>query len=123
MLVKLFTNEQTEYDKYEASNREMVRLSIKENMVGRWFRVVLNTFTSVGPMLIYLAGGIIITFYPGSNLTVGDITVMVTLLSRMYRPVNLNTLTLNLKLKTLRTQSCPQNGKVNCNLIMLSFHT
>ncbi|MGI6658041.1 MAG: ABC transporter ATP-binding protein [Dethiobacteraceae bacterium] len=89
MLVKLFTNEQTEYDKYEASNREMVRLSIKENMVGRWFRVVLNTFTSVGPMLIYLAGGIIITFYPGSNLTVGDITVMVTLLSRMYRPVNL----------------------------------
>ena len=52
-------------------------------------QVVLNTFTSVGPMLIYLAGGIIITFTPGSNLTVGDITVMVTLLSRMYRPVNL----------------------------------
>ncbi|HZK25819.1 MAG TPA: ABC transporter ATP-binding protein [Oscillospiraceae bacterium] len=88
MLVKLFTKEKTEYDKYEASNREMVNISIKESMVGRWFRVVLNTFTSVGPMLIYLGGGMIIIFNPHSNLTVGDITVMVTLLSRMYRPVN-----------------------------------
>ena len=88
MLVKLFTREKREYDNYKAANQEMVRLNIKESMVGRWFMVVLNTFTSIGPMLIYLAGGILIVFYPDSNLSVGDITVMVTLLSRMYRPVN-----------------------------------
>lgn len=88
MLVKLFTKEKEEYEKYEQINREMVKLNIKESMVGRWFMVALNTFTSIGPMLIYLAGGIIIIFYPESNLTVGDVTVMVTLLSRMYMPVN-----------------------------------
>ncbi|NLP36715.1 MAG: ABC transporter ATP-binding protein [Firmicutes bacterium] len=88
MLVKLFTKEKAEYEKYERVNREMVRLNIKESMVGRWFMVALNTFTSIGPMLIYLAGGIIIIFHPESNLTVGDVTVMVTLLSRMYMPVN-----------------------------------
>lgn len=35
----------------------MIGLNIKESMAGRWFMVVLTTFTSIGPMLIYLAGG------------------------------------------------------------------
>jgi ATP-binding cassette subfamily B protein len=88
MLVKLFCKEQTEYDKYKDLNHEMVKLSIRENMAGRWFMAALNTFTSIGPMLIYLAGGAIIIIFADDSLTVGDITVMVTLLTRMYRPVN-----------------------------------
>ena len=88
MLSKLFTNEPLEYGKYKAANHEMTRLSIKENMAGRWFRVAMSTYTSVGPMLIYLAGGILILKYGKTSLSVGDITMMVTLLSRLYQPVN-----------------------------------
>jgi len=49
--------------------------------------VVINTFSSVGPMLLYLVGGILIMKYD-STLTVGDISVMVALLGKMYGPVN-----------------------------------
>ena len=87
LLVKLFGKERYEYERYEKANRKMIGLNIKESMAGRWFRVVLTTFTSVGPMLIYLAGGILIMKYD-SDLTIGDITVLVSLLGRMYMPVN-----------------------------------
>ena len=87
MLVKLFHHEEQEYSRYEAVNRRMIRLNIREGMAGRWFRVVLSTFSSIGPMLIYLFGGILMMRYDAS-LTVGDITVLVALLGRMYTPVN-----------------------------------
>ncbi len=87
LLVKLFGKEDEEYGKYESANRKMIQLNIKESMAGRWFRVVLNTFTSIGPMLLYLVGGILIMKYD-SGVSVGDITVLVALLGRMYGPVN-----------------------------------
>ena len=65
----------------------MIRLNIREGMAGRWFRVILSTFTSIGPMLIYLVGGILMIRY-NQDLTIGDITVLVALLGRMYMPVN-----------------------------------
>jgi ATP-binding cassette subfamily B protein len=49
---------------------------------------VINVFTNIGPMLIYLVGGILIIEYGNTDLTIGDITVMVALLGRMYGPVN-----------------------------------
>lgn len=88
LLVKLFTNEEREYKIYEKANDEMTRLRIKESMAGRWFRVAMNTFTSMGPMLIYLVGGLLMIRFGNTSLTVGDITVMVALLNRMYGPVN-----------------------------------
>ncbi len=86
-LVKLFCREEQEYRKYEAANARMIDLNIRERMAGRWFRVILTTITSVGPMLLYLVGGILIMKYD-SDLTVGDITVLVALLGKMYGPVN-----------------------------------
>ncbi|WP_019850255.1 ABC transporter ATP-binding protein [Desulfitobacterium sp. PCE1] len=87
LLVKLFTREDKEYTKFEKINREITRLSIREILVGRWFRVIFDTFTNMGPMIIYLAGGFLI-IKMGSDLTVGDITVVVALLGRLYLPVN-----------------------------------
>ncbi|MBR4083945.1 MAG: ABC transporter ATP-binding protein [Lachnospiraceae bacterium] len=87
LLVKLFGRENYEYEKYQNANQRMIRLNIKESMAGRWFMVIINTFSSVGPMLLYLVGGILMMKY-NSDLTVGDITVLVTLLGRMYGPVN-----------------------------------
>lgn len=87
LLVKLFGMERREYERYESVNRKMINLNIRESMAGRWFRMVLSTFTSIGPMLIYLVGGIIMMHYD-PTLTVGQITVLVALLGRMYMPVN-----------------------------------
>ena len=87
LLVKLFGKEDQEYERYKTVNERMIKLNIKERMAGRWFFVVLNTVTSIGPMLLYLVGGILIMQYQ-SDLTVGDITVMVALLGKTYMPVN-----------------------------------
>ena len=87
MLVKLFGREKYEYDRYESANRRMIGLNIRENMAGRWFRVVISTFSSIGPMALYLVGGILMMKYD-SDITVGDISVLVALLGRMYGPVN-----------------------------------
>ncbi len=87
LLVKLFGQEKKEYDRYEGANRRMIKLNIKESMAGKWFMVIIKTFSSVGPMLLYLVGGILL-MKQDSTLTVGDITVLVTLLGRMYGPVN-----------------------------------
>ena len=87
LLSKLFGKEQYEYQRYEAANDRMIRLNIRESLAGRWFRVILSTFTSVGPMLIYLVGGLLM-IRGGADLTIGDITVLVALLGKMYMPVN-----------------------------------
>lgn len=87
LLVKLFNREEDEAARYEEVNHQMIRLNLRERMAGRWFRVALATFSHLGPMLIYLVGGLLIIRY-GYNLSVGDVTVLVALLSRMYAPVN-----------------------------------
>ena len=87
LLSKLFGREQYDYRRYEEANSRMIRLNIREGMAGRWFRVILSTFTSIGPMLIYLVGGILMIRY-NQDLTIGDISVLVALLGRMYMPVN-----------------------------------
>ncbi len=87
LLVKLFGRENAEYDRYEKANKRMVKLNIREGMAGRWFRVALSTFSGIGPMLLYLVGGILMMQFD-SSLTVGDITVLVALLGKMYGPVN-----------------------------------
>ena len=87
LLVKLFGKEQQEYDRYKSANEKLIRLNIRESMAGRWFFMIMHTFSSIGPMLLYLVGGILMMKYD-QNISVGDITVMVALLSRLYGPVN-----------------------------------
>jgi ATP-binding cassette subfamily B protein len=87
LLVKLFGKENEEYERYKSVNNRMIGLNIKERMAGRWFFMVLNTVTNIGPMLLYLVGGVLIMKYD-SSLTVGDITVLVALLGKTYMPVN-----------------------------------
>ena len=88
LLVKIFTNEERERQNFEDTNEKIKKLGIKESMAGRWFRMAIGTFTNMGPMLIYLIGGVLILKRETTSLTVGDVTVMVTLLTRMYRPVS-----------------------------------
>jgi ATP-binding cassette subfamily B protein len=87
LLVKLFTREEKEYDRFVALNEEVTQLSLKEARSGRWFRVVMGMFTQIGPLLIYFAGGYFIISQLDPTLTVGTITATVALINRLYRPV------------------------------------
>ena len=87
MLTKLFTREETEYDKFVQVNGEVTKLALKEQLSGRWFRLIMGIFTQIGPLLIYFAGGWLIIVRGEQGLTVGAITAMVALVNRLYRPV------------------------------------
>ncbi|MBR2925752.1 MAG: ABC transporter ATP-binding protein [Clostridia bacterium] len=87
MLTKLFTREETEYEKFQKVNGEVTKLALKEQLSGRWFFMLMGIFTQIGPLLIYFAGGYLIIRKIDPSLTVGTITAMVALVNRLYRPV------------------------------------
>ena len=87
MLVKIFTREKTECENFSKVNDEVAKTAMKEQRSGSWFRVVMGMFTQIGPLLIYFAGGLFIIREWDTSLTVGTITATVSLINRLYRPV------------------------------------
>ncbi|WP_235832941.1 ABC transporter ATP-binding protein [Gottfriedia acidiceleris] len=84
LLMKLFTKEQREFKNFDDINVQATNLKIKESMAGRWFMMILSTFTSIGPMLIYLYGGYL---FIHDQITIGAIISFVALLGRLYGPI------------------------------------
>ena len=87
LLMKMFTREEAEYERFVGVNEEVTALSLREQRSGSWFRVVMGMFTQLGPLLIYFAGGLLIIRQLDPALTVGTVTATVTLVNRLYRPV------------------------------------
>lgn len=84
-LVKLFTKEKLQQEEFETVNKEVIKLQIKESLAGRWFFMTISTFVSIGPMVIYLVGGILMIRY--NSISIGSIVMFVALLNRLYGPV------------------------------------
>lgn len=87
LLMKMFTSEEREYKRFVGVNEEVTELQLREQRSGSWFRVVMGMFMQLGPLLIYFAGGYLIIRQLDPALTVGTITATVTLVNRLYRPV------------------------------------
>lgn len=84
ILMKIFTKEKEEYNKFEDINKNVINLQIKESLAGRWFFMTMSIFTTLGPMIIYLYGG---HLFIQDKISIGAIVTFVTLLDRLYRPV------------------------------------
>lgn len=87
MLVKIFTREEKEYEKFVKVNAEATDIALKERRSGKWFGVVMGIFSQIGPLLIYFVGGLLIINKWDAALSVGTITATVSLINRLYRPV------------------------------------
>ena len=87
LLVKLFTKEEKEYERFVKVNEEVTQYALKEQRSGKWFRVIMGMFTQIGPLLIYFAGGLFIIKHLDPTLSVGVITATVALINRLYSPV------------------------------------
>lgn len=87
MLVKLFTKEKREFETFKKINKEVSDITIKENRTGSWFHVFMWIVIQISPLLIYFVGGLLILKFGDKSLTVGDITVVVTLVNRLNMPV------------------------------------
>jgi ABC-type multidrug transport system, ATPase and permease components len=87
LLVKLFTREKQEMEAFREVNADVMKIAMKEQRSGKFFRVMMGMFAEIGPLLIYLAGGWLLITKTDSGLTVGAITATVTLIGRLYRPI------------------------------------
>ncbi len=84
-LIKIFTKEKTAYDNFARVNKEVTALHIKESLAGRWFHMVIQIFTTIGPLIIYFYGGYL---FIKDEITIGAIIAFVTMLNRLYGPVS-----------------------------------
>ncbi len=87
MLMKLFTREKSEYDRFVSVNERVTKLTLKELRSGKWFVMLIGTFSQIGPLLIYFTGGWLMISRNDAALTIGTITAMIALVNRLYGPV------------------------------------
>ena len=84
ILARIFGREDYEADRFLGKNRELMRLQVRQAMVGRWLFMFLTVFSTVGPALIYWYGGDQAIRH---GLTVGTVIAFVACLANLYRPL------------------------------------
>ncbi len=80
LLTKVFDRRRDAIERYRSENRRLAGLQIRQQMVGRSFFAVVQTFFSVAPALVYLVAG-------HSHLSSGTIVAFTTLQTRLLFPI------------------------------------
>ena len=80
LLAKVFDRRRDAIERYREENRRLARLQVRQQMVGRSFFALVQTFFSVTPALIYLVAGY-------SSLSLGTIVAFTTLQTRLLFPI------------------------------------
>ncbi len=93
LLTKTFGRQRSEIKRFDDENQRLVALQIRQQMVGRWFMMLISTFFSITPALVYLLLGYL-NFGPGHHTspaelaaTVGTLVAFTTLQSRLFFPI------------------------------------
>jgi ATP-binding cassette subfamily B protein len=87
LLSKVFAREQTGIDQYRAENRRLAELQVRQQMTGRGFFAIVQTFFSVSPALVYLVSGLVIADGGGAEISAGTIVAFTALQTRLLFPV------------------------------------
>ncbi len=86
LLIKTFGRQKYAEDQFREENQKLADLQVRQQMIGRWFFMLIGTFFSIMPAIIYLvAGWQIINTVPGVSL--GTIVAFTTLQSRIFFPI------------------------------------
>jgi ATP-binding cassette subfamily B protein len=87
LLSKVFAREQTGIDQYREENRRLADLQVRQQMTGRGFFAIVQTFFSVSPALVYLVSGLVIANGGGAEISAGTIVAFTALQTRLLFPV------------------------------------
>ncbi|HYM36644.1 MAG TPA: ABC transporter ATP-binding protein, partial [Steroidobacteraceae bacterium] len=85
LLARLFGTQRFEQQRFADKAGAVRDLQIKQSVAGRWFLMWILLFATIGPALIYLAGGLEVI---AGRLTVGTIVAFVSYLGLLYAPVS-----------------------------------
>lgn len=89
LLTKVFGRQAQSAGRFHRENQRLADLELRQQMVGRWFFMLVSTFFSITPAAVYyVAGRLILSAPPGrAAITVGGIVAFTTLQSRLFFPV------------------------------------
>src|SRR5256885_1658376 len=86
LVIKTFGRQKYAEGRFNTENQKLSDLQVRQQMIGRWFFMLIGTFFSIMPAIIYLvAGWQIINHVPGVSL--GTIVAFTTLQSRIFFPI------------------------------------
>ena len=85
LLVRTFDSAETEVTRFRHHAEELKRLALAQALVGRWFRMLLRAFESVGPALVFGLGGWLIV---RGQIPLGTVVALATLIKRVYGPAS-----------------------------------
>lgn len=89
LLTKVFGRQNEMERRFEAESANLSSLQVRQQMVGRWFRMVIGVFFSITPAIVYFFAGRDIILANGASgaPSLGDIVAFTTLQSRLFGPV------------------------------------
>ena len=94
LLVKAFVTGRGERRRFRELNAELRRLELRQEMIGRWFRMLMSVLQSAGPGVLWLYGGYLVLTH---QITIGTVVIfIVQLMQRLYQAIaGLGTLHVN----------------------------
>jgi len=87
LLIKTFGRQKYAQQQFEDENQKLANLEVRQQMIGRWFFMLIGTFFSITPAIIYLVAGYQIIKDPHTSLSLGAIVAFTTLQSRVFFPI------------------------------------
>jgi ATP-binding cassette subfamily B protein len=90
LLTKVFGRQAQQAERFRRENQRLADLQLRQQMIGRWFFMLISTFFSITPALVYyVAGRLILGTAPGHTpaVTIGGIVAFTTLQSRLFFPI------------------------------------
>ncbi|HZT06018.1 MAG TPA: ABC transporter ATP-binding protein [Chloroflexota bacterium] len=85
LLMKTFGRQSMELDRFRRANRDLMRLQIRQGLVGRWFQMFVGLFGTVSPAVVFLVGGWQVV---NGQLSIGGIVAFTAFVARIYTPVS-----------------------------------
>ena len=85
LLVRSFDTTETEVRRFRQHAEELRRLALAQALVGRWFRMMLRSFESLAPAIVFAFGGWLIV---RGQVPLGTVVALATLMKRVYGPAS-----------------------------------
>jgi ATP-binding cassette subfamily B protein len=87
LLSKVFDRQRDTVERYRAESSRLAALQVRQQMVGRSFFALVQTFFSITPALIYLVAGYAIANGSSPRISAGTIVAFTALQTRLLFPV------------------------------------
>jgi ATP-binding cassette, subfamily B, bacterial len=85
LLLKVFGTEKKETKRLKSKALELMEISLRHNLVGRWFQMLMKLFEELGPVMVWAAGGWLVL---RGEMKLGTIVAFVALLRKLYAPAS-----------------------------------